>query len=318
MAKKDSPTVESLLAAGLIMRGNDPRLVIRRLPSDIPGFDDLLGGGWPAGRYTQIVGPESTGKTVLLQYAVASQQQDEGKPICLIMDHERGYDAKWWAASGVDVDELLVAQPMYGEEGIDVILATINAEPRLGLVGVDSVAAMYPRSMVEPEKGSEQHFMGTQAQMITHFFAMVTPQMDDIVMILLNQMRANLKGYEENYPGGWSMRHNNHVTLRTRREGWLTEGEKRVGFVMEVINKKNKVGGIQNDSIQIPFHFKGQIDMVQSYIDEALERKIIIARVPYYKWGEVSKLGKAAMRQHLIDNPEEFERLKAELADGET
>ena len=115
MAKKDNPTVESLLKDGLIMRGNDPRLVIRRLPSDIPGFDELLGGGWPAGRYTQIVGPESTGKTVLLQYAVASQQHDEDKPVCLILDHERGYDANWWAGSGVDVDGMLVAKPMYGE-----------------------------------------------------------------------------------------------------------------------------------------------------------------------------------------------------------
>lgn len=321
MAKKDSPTVESLLAAGLIMRGNDPRLVIRRLPSDIPGFDDLLGGGWPAGRYTQIVGPESTGKTVLLQYAVASQQHDSDKPLCLIIDHERGYDAKWWAASGVDVDELLVAQPMYGEEAIEVILGIIRAEPgNLGLVGVDSIAAMYPHAMTEPDKGAEQHFMGTQAHMIARFFAMITPEMDDIVFILLNQMRANLKAgsYEETYPGGWAMRHNNHVTLRTRREGWISEGDKRVGFSMEVINKKNKVGGVQGESITIPFHFKGQIDMTQSYIDEALERKIITARLPYYKWGEVSKLGKAAMRQHLIDNPEEFERLKAELADGET
>ena len=315
---KTSPTIESLLAAGLIMRGNDPRLVIRRLPSDIPGFDDLLGGGWPAGRYTQIVGPESTGKTVLLQYAVASQQHDEDKPICLILDHERGYDAKWWAASSVDTDELLVAQPMYGEEGINVILATINAEPRLGLVGIDSIAAMMPHAMVEPDKGAEQHFVGTQAKLISQFFAMVTPQMDDIVFILLNQMRANIGGYEENYPGGWAMRHSNHITLRTRREGWIKEGETRVGFIMEIINKKNKVGGVQGASVQIPFHFKGQIDMVQSFIDEALERKIIIARLPYYAWGEVKKLGKAAMRQHLIDNPEEFERLKAELADGET
>jgi len=311
-------TIDGLLAEGLIMKGNDPRLVIRRLPSDIPGFDELLGGGWPAGRYTQIVGPESTGKTVLLQYAVASQQRSEHRPKCLILDHERGYDARWWAASGVDVDELMVAQPMYGEEGIDVILAVINAEPELGLVGIDSIAAMMPRAMVEPEKGSEQHFVGTHAKLIAHFFAAVTPQMDDIVFILLNQMRANIGGYEENYPGGWAMRHSNHVTLRTRREGWLKEKEERVGFIMEIIAKKNKVGGIQSASVQIPFHFKGQIDMVQSFIDEALERKIIIARLPYYVYGEVKKLGKAAMRQHLIENPEEFERLKNELTNGDS
>ena len=310
---KTPQTIEGLLKEGLLMRGNDPRLEIRRLPSGVPGFDDLLGGGWPAGRYVQIVGPESTGKTILLQYAVASQQQEDHKSKCLILDHERSYDAKWWAASGVDVDELLVSQPMFGEEGIGVILACIEAEPELGLVGVDSIAAMMPRAMVEPEKGAEQHFVGTQAKLVAKFFAMITPQMDDIVFILLNQMRANIGGYEENYPGGWAMRHSNHITLRTRREGWIKEGEERVGFILEIINKKNKVGGIQGASIQIPFHFKGQIDMIQSYIDEALEKKIIINRSPYYKWGEISKLGKAALRQYLVDNPEEFERLKAEL-----
>ncbi len=307
---KKSDTIDALLDAGLIMRGNDPRLEIRRLPTDIPGMDDLLGGGWPAGRYTQVVGPESTGKTVLMQYATTAQQRQDKKNKVLILDYERGYDAAWWAASGVDIEELYVSQPMYGEEGIDTILRMINIEPELGLVGVDSIAAMYPKIMADPEKGAEQGFVGAHSKLVAKFFAMITPQMDDIVFLLNNQMRANIGGYEENYPGGWAMRHSNHVTLRTRREGWIKEGEVRVGFMMEVINKKNKVGGTQGASIQIPFHFKGQIDMVQSYIDEALEKKIIIARTPYYIWGELKKLGKAAIRQHFIDTPEDFELLK--------
>lgn len=315
---KTNPTIQKLLDDGLVMKGNDPRLVIRRLPTIIPGFDDLLGGGWPAGRYTQIVGPESTCKTVLLQYAVASQQQDLNRPLCLVIDYERSYDASWWAASGVNTDELLVSQPMYGEEGIDVIIATIAAsdvsDTKLGLVGVDSVAAMYPRAMVEPDKGSEQKFMGAHAKLVAQFFAMVTPQIDDIVMILLNQMRANIGGYEEIYPGGWAMRHGNHVTLRTRRDEWLKDGDTRIGFVIEIINKKNKVGGVQNNSLLIPFKFKGQIDMIQSYIDEALERKIIIARAPYYTWESIKKMGKGAIRQHFMDNPEDFEKLKEQLA----
>ena len=314
MPPKAASSIDSLLDAGLIMYGNDPRLEIRRLPTIIPGFDDLLGGGWPAGRYTQIVGPESTCKTVLLQYAVASQQQSKDKPVCLVMDHERSYDAAWWAVSGVDTSKLLVSQPMFGEEGIDVILATIQAESKLGLVGVDSIAAMFPRAMVEPEKGSEQHFMGAHAKMVSKFFAMMTPQMDDIVFILLNQMRANIQGHEEIYPGGWAMRHSNHITLRTRRADWLKEGETRVGIVIEVINKKNKTGGIQGDSLLIPFRFKGQIDMIQSYIDEALEKKIIVSRVPFYEYDTKKFMGKAKLRQHFMDDEESFNLLKEQLA----
>jgi len=194
-----------------------------------------------------------------------------------------------------------------------VILACIHADENQGVVGVDSIGAMYPKAMIEREKGAEQQFVGNQSTMVKKFFAMVTPQMDDIVFILLNQMRANIGGHEETYPGGWAMRHNNHVTLRMRREGWLLEKDKRVGFTMEVINKKNKVGGVQGDSIHIPFKFQGQIDMVQSYIDEALEKKIITSKPPMYYWGEMKWMGKEKTRNHFIENEEDFETLKAQL-----
>lgn len=312
--KKITGSVQELLDKGLVMWGDDSRLDIRRLPTIVPGFDDLLGGGWPAGRYTQIVGPESTGKTVLLQYAVASQQQSEDRPVCLVIDFERSFDRVWWQGSGVDTDKLLVSQPMFGEEGIDTILAVIEAEPKLGLVGVDSIAVMMPRTMVEAEKGSEQNFIGKHAALVGKFFTMITPQIDDIVFILLNQMRANIGGYEENYPGGWWMRHSNHITLRTRRDEWLKEGDTRIGFMMEVINRKNKVGGVQNASLLIPFKFKGQIDMIQSYIDEAMERKLIIAKPPFYEWDGNKYMGKARLRQHFMDEAESFAKLKEQLA----
>lgn len=320
--EKEAPSIEELLDSGLVMKGSDPRLIIRKLPTTIPGLDDLLGGGWPAGRYTQIYGPESTGKTVLMQYATASQQKDPNRPLCLILDFERGYDPAWWQESGVNTEDLLVAQPMTGEEGIDVILAVIKAsdysdENKLGLVGVDSIAMMMPKAMADPEKGAEQKFMGAHSALVAKFFAMITPQMDDIVFILNNQMRSNIGGYEELTTGGWAMRHNNHVTLRTRREGWLTEGNERIGFVMEVINKKNKVGGVQNDSLEIPFKFKGQIDMIQSYIDEAMEKKIIKTKGPYYYWGDEKTLGKGALRKMFMESPEAFEKLKEQLS-GDT
>lgn len=314
MPKKAIAEISDLLDSGLIMYGNDPRLEIRRQPTLIPGFDELLGGGWPAGRYTQIVGPESVGKTVLLQFAAASQQQHKERPHCLIIDLERSYDKEWWTASGVDPASLMVAQPMTGEEGIDVILAVIHADPLLGLVGVDSIGAMYPKSMIEPEKGAEQRFVGNQATMVKQFFAMCTPQMDGIIFILLNQMRATIGGYEETYPGGWAMRHNNHITLRTRREGWLLENETRVGFILEIINKKNKVGGTQGASIQIPFRFRGQIDFIQSYIDEAIERKIIINKTPSYIWGKEKFFGKGKLRQYFLDNAEALKKLEEQVS----
>lgn len=305
--------VDAMLKSGYLMKGSDPRLTIRRLPTKIPGFDELLGGGFPAGRYTQIVGPESTGKSLLAQYAAASQQ-DQEKSLVLLMDMERSFDDSWWAASGVDVDALLVSQPMHGEEAVDIMLAVIKAEEaRLGMIILDSAAAMFPRAMTEPEKGSEQKFMGNQSTMIKQMFAMLTPQIDDIVFIIINQMRSNIGGYEEIYPGGWAMRHYNHVTLRTRREGWLKDGNTRIGFLMEVINKKNKVGGVQDASIQIPVKFMTQIDMMQSYLDEATEKKIVYSKGPYYYWGEAKFLGKNAMRQHFMEKPEDFEKLKEQL-----
>jgi hypothetical protein len=104
------------------------------------------------------------------------------------------------------------------------------------------------------------------------------------------------------------------MRLRTRREGWLKEGTERVGFQMEIINSKNKCG-VPYGECQIGFRFKGQMDLVQSFIDEAINQKVITERLPYYRWEETGEqwMGKTQMRDFFVGNKGALVLLQSKL-----
>lgn len=310
--------LDKMIKDGLLLRGDDEKLSLRRLPSGIPPLDLILGGGWPYARVTMLVGPESTGKTLLAQYAVAAQQKDEKAPHALLVDAELSYDASWWAKSGVDVAELMVCQPQTGETAINLIKEVMDADEQLGIIVVDSIGALTPAPILE--RAAEDKTMGLRAQLVNVLLSKVAATNRNAILLLINQLRANLRGHEESYPGGMGLLHWAHIILRTRREGWIKEGDKRVGFTLEVLCKKNKTSPPQG-YCQIPFYFTGQIDMLQAFIDEALDMKLIRQNPPYYyfpdDWGGQKFLGKNNLRQHLLDNSETLELLKQAVAGHE-
>jgi recombination protein RecA len=306
------PSVDKLIKDGLLMKGNDERLHIRRLATGIPSLDEILNGGFPYGRTTLMVGPESTGKTLIAQYAAKAQQEQEGRSHVLLVDTERSYDEVWWQASGVNTEELIISQPTTGEKAIDVMRSMIESDKELGLIILDSIASMTPMPILE--RSAEEKTMGLLAQLVNLLFYTIMPLNKQAIFIAINQLRSSMGGYgpEEVYPGGRGQRHYSHIILRTRREGWLLEGTQRVGFTLEVSCQKNKTGTPQGVA-SIPFRFQGQLDLLQSYIDEAINRGLIVARPPYYSWQSLKWLGRAAARQHFCDQPEAFELLKQEL-----
>ena len=122
-----------------------------------------------------------------------------------------------------------------------------------------------------------------------------------VIFFGINQMRVNMSGYDDVYPGGRVQLHDSHLILRTRREEWIKVAEERVGFMMEVIVRKTKIGGTQSASCMVPVRFSSQIDLLSSYIDEAIERKVILAAGPYYDWDGKRYLGKANLRELFAD-----------------
>lgn len=317
--KKAAPkALDAYTKSGVLMRGDDARLDITRVSSGLPQLDAILGGGFAYGRNVLCVGPESTGKTVLAQYLVASQQRAEnGREECLLVDTEMSYDRDWWKVSGVDTSKLDVAQPYSGEQAIDIIVAAMTSNPKLGVVVLDSIATLSPTAI--QEKASGERTVASLANLVTAMYQKIMPINRNTIFFAINQMRANLTGYDDVFPGGMAQRFNSHVRLHTRRVEFIKDStQKRIGYVMEAYVKKNKVGDPEGEC-QMSFHYGTQIDLDGSYIDEAIECGIITQAGPWYNWktaadGEPFKwMGKANMRNHFVDHPEHLEFLQHQL-----
>lgn len=316
MADNKVPTIDGLLKSGLLRKGTDEALVIKRIPVGIPAIDNLIGGGLPIGRPIQFVGPESTGKSLLAQYAVAAVQKTE-RPTAMYMDLERSYDKSWWEQSGVDTEKLIVSQPATAEQAIDIMRAMLQGSEDLGIIVLDSIAAMVPAPEMDPDKSSEDSRQpGTQAKVITLMWRQLLSLIDDVVFISTNQMRDSIGSHDPlaALPGGKANRHFNQIILSTRREGWINESGRRIGFHLEIGVRKNKTAPPVYDTAVVDFLFQGQIDYMGSYIEEAISQKLIVPKGPWFAYDSKNYLGKPNLRQYFSENPEEFETLKSKLA----
>lgn len=303
------PTIEALMKDGALVSGDDPVLDMIRVSSGLPQLDALVGGGFVYGRSYLFVGPEATGKTLLAQYVAAGIQKADKQ--ALYVDTELSYDRRWWETVGVDVSKLLVSQPTTAERAIDIIRAAL-ALPDMGCIILDSIAGMTPAPRLEAS--AENRTMGLLAQAVSVLYQTIVPVNRKTVFIAINQLRDNMTGYDDVYPGGRMQKHMSQVILRTRREGWILEGGQRAGYNMEVLDKKDKTGGKQQETITIPVRFHGAIDLLASYVDEAVEKHLIASLGgPWYMWGEEKFMGKPKLRQLFIDNPEQYAILKEKL-----
>lgn len=298
-------TYDELEKSGLILRGDDARLIPTRMPIGIIPVDDILGGGLPHGACTLIVGPESTGKTIICQYAIAAQQKTE-QPDVLYLDAERTYDPDWWKLSGVDPAHVIIARPTTAEQLIDLATEALQSLPDLGMIVCDSLAALPPTKMVE--ESAERNDIGSLARLISLFYIKIVPNLGKRIFIATNQLRENIGGYGDKYPGGVSQRYYSHVILRTRREGWITEGKERIGFNLEISTAKNKTAMPQQSAV-LPFLFRGQVDMLSVLIEDAVARGTILQKLPYYTVRGHKVMGKANLRNYLAEHPEVVETL---------
>lgn len=312
----DKMSIKELMNKGLIKKGDDPSLVVEWIPTGIPQLDDLLGGGLPRGRAIINYGPESNGKTLLGQYAVAAVQKSE-RPSVLYLDMERSYDEAWWKQSGVDTEKLMVVSPATAEEAIDIAISAIYELDDLGMIFLDSIAAMTPEPEMNPDASASDKSIGLQARAVTLMYRKMHPIMNKIVFLATNQMRESVGVYDElkALPGGRAQRHYSHIILKTVRESWIKEGSgnKRanVGFVMEITSKKNKLAKTADGtSITLPFMFDNQLDWTMSYIQEALRLDVIVRAGPYYKFAGKSFMGMDNLRNFFLETPDKMQDIK--------
>lgn len=288
---------------------------VPKMSSGVLSVDIASGGGYPIGRVIEVYGPESSGKTTLAIHAMAQAQKDFPDKVVAIVDMEHAFDSHYAAKLGVDVGRLLISQPDYGEQALDIAEKMIKSG-HVSFLLVDSVAALTPKSELEGEM--EDSSMGVQARMMSKAMRKLTSATSNhkCVVMFINQLRDKIGvmfGNPATTTGGNALK----FFASQRIELTKSQGAKNAAGEMSS-NKikakfvKNKVAPPQKTA-EYEIEFGDGICNELSIINYGVELGIIKKAGAWYSLAEDgSKLGQGAegVKQMLRDNPELTDALK--------
>lgn len=269
------------------------------------GLDIALGvGGLPKGRIIEIYGPESSGKTTIAIHTIAEAQKAGG--ICAIIDAEHAFDAAYARKLGVNVDELLISQPDYGEQALEIAERLILSGA-LDVVVVDSVAALVPKGELEGEMGESK--MGLQARLMSQAMRKLTAAISrtNCTCIFINQLREKIGvmfGNPETTTGGNALKFYASVRLDIRRSTQIKDGDVVLGNRAKVKVVKNKVAPPFRVA-EFDIMYGEGISKIGELIDLGVELAILTKSGSWFSYGD-NKIGQGrdAVKNFLQDNPE--------------
>jgi recombination protein RecA len=285
------------------------------------GLDVALGiGGLPRGRIVEIYGPESSGKTTIATHVIAQAQKKGG--MCAIIDAEHAFDSNYARKLGVDVDNLLISQPDYGEQGLEIADRLILSGA-LDVVVIDSVAALVPKGELEGEMGDSK--MGLQARLMSQALRKLTATINktNTICIFINQLREKIGvmfGNPETTTGGNALKFYASVRLDIRRMAQIKDGDEAIGNRVKVKVVKNKVAPPFRLA-EFDIIFGEGISKTGEIIDMGVELGVINKSGSWFSY-DTNKLGQGreAVKTLLLDNPElaaELEaKIRAKIAEG--
>jgi recombination protein RecA len=284
--------------------GSRERLEVDTIPTGAISLDLALGvGGLPRGRISEIYGPESSGKTTICQHIIAEAQRRGG--VAAFIDVEHALDSAYAAATGVNVDELLVSQPDTGEQALE-IAETLIRSGGVDIVVVDSVAALVPRAEIEGEMGDS--FVGIQARLMSQALRKLTGAVarSNTTLLFTNQLREKIGvmyGSPETTPGGRALKFYASVRLDIRRIETIKTGTESVGSRVRVKVVKNKVAAPFRVA-EFDIMYGEGISMEGGLLDVGVAGDIVSKTGAWFNFGDVRLgQGREQAKEFLKSNP---------------
>jgi recombination protein RecA len=300
---------------GSVMRlGEKGAVQIEAISTGSIGLDVALGiGGLPKGRVIEIYGPESSGKTTIATHVIAEAQKKGG--ICAIVDAEHAFDSAYAAKLGVNIEDLLISQPDYGEQALEIADRLINSGA-VDVIVIDSVAALVPKSELEGEMGDSK--MGLQARLMSQALRKLTGTIHrtGCCCIFINQLREKIGvmfGNPETTTGGNALKFYASVRLDIRRTAQIKDGDEAIGNHVKVKIIKNKVAPPFRVA-EFDIIFGEGISKLGEIIDMGVEYNIIQKSGSWFSYdGNKLGQGRDSVKSLIADNPELSAELEAKI-----
>ena len=309
--------IERDFGQGALMRlGGDSRVQVEVIPTGALSLDLALGiGGVPRGRIVEIFGPESSGKTTLIYHVIAEAQARGG--VCAFIDTEHAIDPIYAHKIGVDTDELLVSQPDYGEQALQIADRLI-ASTAIDVVAIDSVAALTPKAELDGQIGDQT--VGLQARLMSQALRKLAGSLNrtNTVCLFTNQIREKVGvqfGSPETQPGGRALKFYASQRLDIRRIETLKEGTEAIGNRVRVKVAKNKVAP-PFKLAEFDIIYGTGISREGTLLDLGVAADVVHKSGAFFSYND-DRLGqgRAAARQFLRDNPDIADDIERQIRD---
>jgi recombination protein RecA len=309
--------IEKSHGKGSIMKLGDGVVnIVEAISTSSISLDSALGiGGIPRGRITEIYGPESSGKTTLSLHVIAEAQKNGG--LAAFIDTEHALDTGYAKKLGVDIENLLISQPEYGEQALEIVETLVRSNA-LDIIVVDSVAALTPRAEIEGEMGDSH--MGLQARLMSQALRKLTAAVSksNISLIFTNQLRDKIGvmfGSPETTTGGKALKFYASVRLDVRRIAQIKDGTNVIGNRTKVKVVKNKVAPPFKE-VEFDIMYNEGISKIGDLIDMAVNMEIIKKAGAWFSYNDQRMQGREGVKNVLNENPDLYRQLNRELREA--
>ncbi len=307
--------VERAYGKGAIMRMGDGAVAkVPAIPSGNISLDIALGvGGYPVGRIVEIFGPEASGKTTLALHAVAEVQKQGG--VAAYIDAEHALDVRYSRLIGVKTDELLISQPDYGEQALEIVEILVRSGA-VDIIVVDSVAALVPKAELEGDMGDAH--MALQARLMSQALRKLTAVVakSKTTLFFINQLRMKIGvvfGNPETTTGGNALKFYSSIRLDVRRISAIKDGDEVVGGRLRIKVVKNKVSPPFRQ-IELDLLHNCGLSREGSLLDQAATDGIVQKSGTWYAFdGERIGQGRENVKRTLMENPEMYRTIEMRI-----